>query len=93
MRKPLPLIVAFLLCMPVMTSLAANNDADHDKGEDHKQKQEEPFKPLEQTTESSVKVAGDRIEYEVHAGTLIIHPKGWSDVPSNNEDADKKAGY
>ncbi|HEX7156281.1 MAG TPA: hypothetical protein VF229_03645, partial [Burkholderiaceae bacterium] len=41
----------------------------------------EPFKPEEKITEGTVTVGGQAIPYKAVAGTLIVHPKGWDDVP------------
>jgi carboxypeptidase C (cathepsin A) len=43
----------------------------------------EQFKPEQQQTKGSVTVGGKRIEYDAYAGTLIVHPKDWDDVPQN----------
>ena len=35
-------------------------------------------------------MAGHRIDYVAYAGTLVVHPKGWDDVPQNApQDEDK----
>ena len=41
----------------------------------------EPFRPEAVTTSGSVTVEGHPIAYQAIAGTLIVHPKGWDDVP------------
>lgn len=41
----------------------------------------EPFKPESTVTSGSVTVGGQVIAYQAVAGTLIVHPKGWDDVP------------
>jgi carboxypeptidase C (cathepsin A) len=41
------------------------------------------FKPEQQASKGSVTVAGSRIDYDAYAGTLVVHPKGWDDVPQN----------
>jgi len=43
----------------------------------------ESFKPEEKLSEGSVVVGGQRIEYQAIAGTLVVHPRGWDDVPQN----------
>ena len=52
------------------------------------------FKPEEVVSQGSVTAGGLRIDYEAHAGTLVIHPKGWDDVaqkPDNDsKDQDDK---
>jgi len=50
----------------------------------------EQFKPEEQASKGSVTVDGNMINYDAHAGTIIVHPKGWDDVPQNNTDKDPK---
>jgi carboxypeptidase C (cathepsin A) len=47
--------------------------------------------PIEQKkTASSVTVGGRRIDYEAVAGTLVVHPKDWDDVPQNIDKDEKK---
>ena len=41
----------------------------------------EQFKPEQQQTKGSVTIGGKAIEYDAYAGTLVVHPKGWDDVP------------
>src|SRR5215472_17981799 len=50
----------------------------------------EPFKPESVTTNGSVTIGGRAITYQAIAGTLIVHPKGWDDVP-RDPNADKAA--
>jgi carboxypeptidase C (cathepsin A) len=49
-----------------------------DKPEGHRF---EPFKPEATTTHGSVSIDGKTISYQAIAGTLVIHPKDWDDVP------------
>ncbi len=44
------------------------------------------FKPEQQASKGSVTVGGHLINYDAYAGTLVVHPRGWDDVP---QDADK----
>ena len=41
------------------------------------------FKPEQQASKGSVSVEGRHIDYDAYAGTLVVHPKGWDDVPQN----------
>jgi carboxypeptidase C (cathepsin A) len=50
----------------------------------------EQFKPEEQASKGSVTIGGNAIPYDAFAGTLVVHPKGWDDVPQNNTDKDPK---
>jgi carboxypeptidase C (cathepsin A) len=49
----------------------------------------EPFKAESKMSTGSVNVAGQNIAYQAIAGTLIVHPKGWDDVPRDPK-ADKE---
>jgi carboxypeptidase C (cathepsin A) len=48
----------------------------------------EPFAAEEKTSAGSVTIGGRKIDYQAAAGLLIVHPKGWDDVPQD-PDADK----
>ena len=41
----------------------------------------EQFKPEQQQTKGTVTIGGKTIDYDAYAGTLIVHPKDWDDVP------------
>ncbi len=51
----------------------------------------EEFKPEERASEGSVVAGGRRMDYRAVAGTLVVHAKGWDDVPQNAE-KDAKEG-
>mgnify|MGYP003346103055 FL=1 len=42
-----------------------------------------PFKVESRTGQGSVTVNGQSISYQSVAGTLVVHPKGWDDVPKD----------
>ena len=48
-----------------------------------------PFKPEAKSSTGSVTIGGQAIAYQAIAGTLIVHPKGWDDVPRDPK-ADKE---
>lgn len=50
----------------------------------------ESFKPEQQASKGSVTINGKSISYDAFAGTLVVHPKDWDDVPQNAEKDDKK---
>ncbi len=51
----------------------------------------EGFKPEQQATKGSVTIAGAATPYDAYAGTIVVHPKGWDDVPQNaDKDKDDK---
>jgi carboxypeptidase C (cathepsin A) len=62
-----------------------------DKPEGHRF---EPFKPEATTSTGSVTVDGHVVSYQAIAGTLIVHPRDWDDVPRdpNNEKAAAEDG-
>jgi carboxypeptidase C (cathepsin A) len=41
----------------------------------------QPFKPESVSSNGTVSIGGQSISYQAIAGTLIIHPKDWDDVP------------
>ena len=53
-------------------------EGEPEKAEGHKF---EPFKPEAVTSNGSVTIGGRAMSYQAIAGTLIVHPRGWDDVP------------
>ncbi len=49
----------------------------------------EEFKAEQQASKGSVTVGGKLVNYEAMAGTLVVHAKGWDDVPQNADPNDK----
>jgi len=49
----------------------------------------EHFKPEQQASKGSVTIAGNVINYDAFAGTLVVHTKDWDDVPQNRDKDDK----
>ena len=47
------------------------------------------FQPDEVRTSGAVTVGGKRIPYQAIAGTLVVYPKSWEDVPARDEDGRK----
>jgi carboxypeptidase C (cathepsin A) len=79
--------LATLALLAASAALAAGGDdpptpdkkpAEGDKSEAHRF---EPFKAEAVTSNSSVTIGGKTLAYQAIAGTLIVHPKGWDDVP------------
>jgi carboxypeptidase C (cathepsin A) len=50
------------------------------------------FKAEQQASKGSVTIGGNAINYDAYAGTLIVHPKGWDDVPQNADPDPKNKG-
>jgi carboxypeptidase C (cathepsin A) len=52
----------------------------------------EPFKPEATTSNGTVTIDGKAIAYQAVAGTLVIHPKDWDDVPRDPNPEKANAG-
>jgi carboxypeptidase C (cathepsin A) len=73
--------LSLVACLAAFSAQAA--PADDKAKSDDKAKPEavEHFKPEERNSEGSVTIGGRKIDYRAIAGTLVVHPKGWDDVP------------
>jgi len=49
------------------------------------------FKPEQVESKGSVTVEGHAVNYDAYAGTLVVHPRGWDDVPQDADKEDKSA--
>ena len=49
------------------------------------------FKPEQQASKGTVTVSGKRLDYDACAGTIVVHLKGYDDVPQNLN-KDEKVG-
>ncbi len=85
------LLLALALAACVTLAAAADPpqerkaEGEPEKAEGHKF---EPFKPEAVASSGSVTIGGRAIAYQTIAGTLVVHPRGWDDVP---RDPDAKA--
>jgi carboxypeptidase C (cathepsin A) len=87
------LAAALVVASPAFLTAAPNPpgppekkmDGDSEKPEGGKF---EPFKTEAVTSTGSVTIGGQAIAYQAIAGTLIVHPKDWDDVPRDPK-ADK----
>jgi carboxypeptidase C (cathepsin A) len=73
-----------LLCASLAATAHAQASADASRGHVEANAESafaEPFKPTAVTTEGTVTIAGHAIAYQAVAGTLVVHPQGWDDVP------------
>ena len=64
-----------------------NEETAEDK---HDSVKPEGFKREQQASKGSVTIGGKTIPYDAFAGTVVVHPKGWDDVPQNAEKDEKK---
>lgn len=92
MRKLMLWIAALAIAVPVMQLTVAQaqtkDDSKADTGKTDTGKTE-GFKAEQQQSKGSVTVEGHAINYDAYAGTLVVHPKGWDDVPQNADKDDK----
>jgi carboxypeptidase C (cathepsin A) len=73
------------IALPLMLHAQAKDETSSVKVETAKTETPKPeqFKPEQQQTKGSVAIGGNTISYDAYAGTLVVHPKGWDDVPQN----------
>ena len=91
MRIILTAIVALAFMGPALSPNSACAQSKDDSKEDkHESTKPEGFKPEQQRSNGSVTISGQTIPYDAYAGTIVVHPKGWDDVPQN-EDKDEKS--
>ena len=90
MRKLILWIATITITVPALPVAAihaqAKDDAAASKPDAAKPEQ---FKPEQQASKGSVTVGGSVINYDAFAGTLVVHPKDWDDVPQNADPNDK----
>jgi len=67
-----------LVAAPTLSSPDSKQDSTAEKPEGRRF---EPFKPEAITSNGSVTIDGRTISYQAVAGTLVVHPKDWDDVP------------
>ncbi len=90
LRIPDSLILAGVLLLPAPRLSAAEPQNANAAGP---AKTEEPkivtFKPEQQASRGTATIAGKRIDYDAYAGTIVVHLKGYDDVPQNLNKEDK----
>jgi len=89
------LILTASASLATSASLAASSGAPNSpdkKPDGDSEKQDggkfEPFKPEATASTGTVTIGGQAISYQAIAGTLVVHPKDWDDVPRDPK-ADK----
>jgi carboxypeptidase C (cathepsin A) len=89
------LIAALLLATPTLLLAAPTAPNAEKKGDGEPEKSEggkfEPFKPEAVSSSGSVTVGGQAISYQAVAGTFVVHPKDWDDVPRDPKAGEKPA--
>lgn len=92
-RGLLGLALAMTACGSLFAAQGAADSPDK-KPENASEKTDgkfEPFKPEATTSNGTVSIGGQSIAYQAVAGTLVVHPKDWDDVPRDPK-ADKGGG-
>ena len=91
MRISIPRIITLAVIVPIlqMTPVRAQTKEEKPATKPEAAKFER-FKPEQVASKGSVTVGGHVIDYDAYAGTIIVHPKGWNDVPESSDDAGKK---
>jgi len=77
---------ALALALPALLAAAPAPNPPEKKAEGDQEKSTgggtfQPFRAESVTTNGNVTIGGQSIAYQAVAGTLIIHPKDWDDVP------------
>jgi carboxypeptidase C (cathepsin A) len=85
------LILAAVLIVPGIRPCAAEPSVDASVAAAGKSEESRivRFKPEQQASKGTVTVEGKRIDYDAYAGTLVVHLKGYDDVPQNANKEDK----
>ena len=84
LKAAVTIALAWMLAAPLIAAPAAPpNPADSSTPASDKPDglKFEPFKPEAVTTSGTVTIDGHAVSYKAIAGTLVVHPKGWDDVP------------
>ena len=87
MRKWIFSFAALAIAIPALFLAAAQAQSKDDAAKNDANPNE--FKVEQQQTKGSVTVEGKTINYDAYAGTLVVHPEGWDDVPQDQPKDDK----
>jgi carboxypeptidase C (cathepsin A) len=91
----LAILAALTMTLGICSSVLAQDDKDADKpAASATPPAPNPafFKAQESVTQGGVTVDGNHVDYSAHAGTIIVHPKGWDDATEpQGKDKDNQA--
>ncbi|HXW18038.1 MAG TPA: hypothetical protein VEJ39_07030, partial [Candidatus Acidoferrales bacterium] len=91
MRTPISRIGPFLIVLCALQGVVVHAQERQDTSCCNPElRQIEHFKPEQQSSKGSVTVGGAVVNYDAYAGTIVVHPKGWDDVPQNHANDDFK---
>ncbi len=80
---------ALAIAFPVLPKVVRAQTKDETPASKPEAAKPEEFKPEQQASKGSVTIKGALVNYDAYAGTLVVHPKGWDDVPQNRDKDDK----
>ncbi|HEY1677677.1 MAG TPA: peptidase S10 [Candidatus Sulfotelmatobacter sp.] len=91
MKRLVPVEAAALSILALVLSLSPARAQSKDDASKDKHDSEKPasLTPEQQASKGSVTISGKIIPYDAFAGTIIVHPKNWDDVPQNEDKDDK----
>src|SRR5271156_5916360 len=90
MRRVILWMAALIIAVPAVPLVTVNAQTKEDTAAAKTDATKtEQFKPEQQASKGSVTVGGTVINYDAFAGTLVVHPKDWDDVPQNAAKDDK----
>ncbi|MGH9494796.1 MAG: S10 family peptidase [Candidatus Sulfotelmatobacter sp.] len=78
-----------ILLVFMSVSAAFAQSKDDDSKDKHDSPKPAPLAPEQQASKGSVTISGKAIPYDAFAGTIVVHPKNWDDVPQNEDKDDK----
>jgi carboxypeptidase C (cathepsin A) len=81
--------VMSILVLALSLSPARAQSKDDASKATHDSAKPAPLTPEQQASKGSVTISGKAIAYDAFAGTIVVHPKNWDDVPQNEDKDDK----
>ena len=81
--------VMIILALVLSLSPARAQSKDDASKATHDSAKPSPLTPEQQASKGSVTISGKAIAYDAFAGTIVVHPKNWDDVPQNEDKDDK----
>jgi carboxypeptidase C (cathepsin A) len=85
------LILITILVLPTLSPCAAESVDTSAVAAKTEESKILSFKPEQQASKGTVTVSGKRLDYDACAGTIVVHLKGYDDVPQNLN-KDEKVG-
>jgi carboxypeptidase C (cathepsin A) len=82
--------IALAIIVPVLLATAVQAQTKDDSSTAKPETaRTEIFQPQQVASKGSVTVRGQVLNYDAYAGTIVVHPKGWNDVPQSAEKGSK----